>query len=51
LPEIMEMNHYDLNRLFELLLNCGVENSYVNMSDKGGGANHRHVQLFFQKPN
>jgi SAM-dependent methyltransferase len=49
LPEIMEMNHYDLNRLFELIHSCGAKNCYVDMTEKGGGSHHKHVQLFFQK--
>ena len=47
--EVMEMNHYDLNHLFEAIHDLGVNNCYADMSNKGGESHHKHIQLFFQK--
>jgi 2-polyprenyl-3-methyl-5-hydroxy-6-metoxy-1,4-benzoquinol methylase len=49
LSTIMEMNHYDLNHLFETIDRCGVHACFVDMSNKGGESHHKHVQLFFQR--
>ena len=49
LSTIMEMNHYDLNHLFETIDRCGVSACFVDMSNKGGESHHRHIQLLFQR--